>query len=273
MPTTKNDLVITREISRKVSPPMIAKKLRVSLIGLTILLLMQGCKVPQSLLDCRQLVVVVTPDWKASRGSLYCFMRSDADETWQSVRKPVPILLGRNGMGWGRGLHSSFCLNGPRKSEGDGRSPAGIFKLGEAFGFPSADKFSDLKIPYRPVTDILECIDDVNSSYYNKLIERKTGVEVDWRSSEKIIESPTAYYLSIIVEHNTENPVRGAGSCIFLHCHTLARDSTMGCTALDRPEMEDLVRWLDTTSRPVIVQLPLPVYRRFREKWQLPRIE
>ncbi|MBC8491977.1 MAG: L,D-transpeptidase family protein [Candidatus Marinimicrobia bacterium] len=220
----------------------------------------------------KQLIVVVTPSWEASKGSLYRFEKTETVSYWKLISKPVPIILGRNGLGWGRGLHQNPKNSNPIKREGDGRSPAGVFRLGEAFGFPTIEEMGELKISYRPVTDYLECIDDVDSRHYTKLTERSAADTIDWNSSEIIIRSPTAYHFGIIVEHNTTDTQRGAGSCIFLHCVYANGDSTAGCTTMDRAEMETLVYWLDAGADPLLVQLPLPVYRRLQQDWKLPNL-
>ena len=45
----------------------------------------------------------------------------------------MPITIGRAGAAWGIGLHPQQL--GPRKKEGDGRSPAGVFRIGDTEGF------------------------------------------------------------------------------------------------------------------------------------------
>ena len=220
----------------------------------------------------KQLIVVVTPSWEASKGSLYRFERTETVSDWELISKPVPVILGRNGLGWGRGLHQNPEDSNPIKREGDGKSPAGVFRLGEAFGFPTIEEMDELKIPYRPVTDYLECVDDMESQYYTKLVEKDKVEFVDWESSERIHRSPNAYHYGVMVEHNTTDPQKGAGSCIFLHCVSANGDSTAGCTTMDRAEMETLVYWLDADADPLLVQLPLPVYRRLQQDWRLPNL-
>ena len=46
----------------------------------------------------------------------------------------IPAVVGRNGLAWGRGVRTDLPAGEPQKREGDGRAPAGIFKLGPAFG-------------------------------------------------------------------------------------------------------------------------------------------
>jgi len=218
----------------------------------------------------KQLIVVVTPSWKASKGSLYRFEREETVSDWKMTGQPVPVILGRNGLGWGRGLHQIPGDSNPIKREGDGKSPAGLFRLGEAFGFPTLEEMGDLNIPYRPVTDYLECVDDVESQYYTKLVEKDKVELADWESSERIYRSPNAYHYGVMVEHNTADTQKGAGSCIILHCVSVTGDSTAGCTTIDRAEMEKLVYWLDADADPLLLQLPLPVYKRLQQDWKLP---
>ncbi|MCD6441408.1 MAG: L,D-transpeptidase family protein [Candidatus Marinimicrobia bacterium] len=220
----------------------------------------------------KQLIVVVTPSWEASKGSLYRFEREETVSDWKMTGQPVPVILGRNGLGWGRGLHQIHEGSNLIKREGDGKSPAGVFRLGEAFGFPTLEEMGDLKIPYRPVTDYLECVDDVESQYYTKLVERDKVEIADWESSERIYRSPNAYHYGVMVEHNTVDTQKGAGSCIILHCVSITGDSTAGCTTMDRTEMEKLVYWLDAAADPLLVQLPLPVYKRLKQDWKLPNL-
>jgi len=220
----------------------------------------------------KQLIVVVTPSWEASKGSLYRFEREKTVSDWKMTGQPAPVILGRNGLGWGRGLHQIPEDSNPIKREGDGKSPAGLFRLGEAFGFPTLEEMGKLKIPYRPVTDYLECVDDVESQYYTKLVEKDKVKLADWESSEHIYRSPNAYHYGVMVEHNTADTQKGAGSCIILHCVSVTGDSTAGCTTMDRTEMEKLVKWLDAAADPLLVQLPLPVYQRLQQDWKLPNL-
>lgn len=218
----------------------------------------------------RQMIVVTTPSWTASKGIMQRYERRDTAAEWFPVGSEVPIILGRNGLGWGRGLHQNPKDNNPVKQEGDGKSPAGVFRLGEAFGFPAIEEMGELKIPYHPVSDYLECIDDMNSRYYTQLVERDKVDTVDWASSEQIQRSPNAYHYGVMVEHNTVDTQKGAGSCIILHCVSVTGDSTAGCTTMSRAAMEKLLKWLDADDEPVLVQLPAKIYKRLQNDWKLP---
>ena len=72
--------------------------------------------------------------------------------------------------------------------------------------------------------------------------------------------------------HTADPPLPGAGSCIFLHSWRGPGQGTLGCTALDFPELVAIVRWLDPRAHPVLVQLPRAAARRLRRRWGLPRV-
>ena len=93
----------------------------------------------------RQLVLVTTADWNSNRGTLRSYRRTAGNE-WQAVYAAFPVVIGRAGSAWGIGLHDiPQSSNGPIKQEGDGRSPAGVFAVGEAFGYAQR---VDTALPY-----------------------------------------------------------------------------------------------------------------------------
>jgi len=220
--------------------------------------------------SCQQLVVVVTPTWESCKGTLYRFDYSARFAGWYQNGQSCPIILGRHGMGWGRGLHQISSDTEPIKTEGDGRSPAGVFQLGSAFGFPPANNMRHLRLPYIRITNQLECVDDPESRYYTRLLERNQVDSIDWQSAENLSQASRAYYLGVVIEHNTVMTQKNAGSCVFLHCWTAPDDATPGCTTLERKDMEILVNWLNAAAEPVLVQLPLSVYRTYQKAWKLP---
>src|SRR5262245_14268846 len=93
----------------------------------------------------KQLVVVRTAGWNATEGTLSRFVRRGADDAWRRVAGPAPVVVGRSGLGWGRGLHAPQP-GGPTKREGDGRAPAGVFRLSTAFGYQAAGDTE--RLPY-----------------------------------------------------------------------------------------------------------------------------
>jgi len=215
----------------------------------------------------RQLLLVVTADWDAVPGQLRRYDR-DSGGPWRPVGDVIPIVVGRTGLAWGVGLTQPDGAPGPVKREGDGRSPAGIFALGTAFGFADADPA--LRLPYRRLTPLTDCVDDPGAPQYNTIVDRDEGAPPPWSSAERMRTVDPEYRLGIVVDHNTDPPVPGRGSCIFLHIWDGPTHGTSGCTAMTDAAIETILRWLDPADRPVLVQLPRAEYDARRAPWHLP---
>jgi D-alanyl-D-alanine dipeptidase len=215
----------------------------------------------------RQLVLVVTPNETATSGVLYRFERDSGDSPWKPLGSRWPIVVGRTGLASGAGLHRTPIPGLPLKKEGDGKSPAGVFALTAAFGFE--DAHAGLRLPYVPLTDTLECVDDPGSRYYNHLVDRSEISSPDWKSSEKMREIDE-YVFGVVVAQNSEPVEPGAGSCIFLHAWSGPESATVGCTAMPTERIREIVHWLDAAARPVLVQLTEESYAAVRSQWQLP---
>ena len=217
----------------------------------------------------RQLVVVTTGGWDALAGTLRRYERKGAKSAWRSVGAELPVVVGRNGLGWGEGLNDARG-DGPVKKEGDGKAPAGVFRLTSAFGYAPARDARWLRMPYLALTETIECVDDVNSSNYNLILDRNRVAPVDWKSSEQMRGQGESYRWGVVVAHNSDPPVAGRGSCIFLHVWRGPDKGTAGCTALEQARLEELMRWLDPQKRPALVQLPRAEYARLGALWRLP---
>lgn len=230
---------------------------------------------PGPLADALQAVVVTTGGWNETDGSLVRFARASRSSPWQPVGEPVPVVVGRTGLAWGVGFDGlALAPDGesPRKREGDGKSPAGIFPIGQAFGFAPADSMAWMRLPYLPLGSGTECVDDTASVHYNQVVERTAVAGVDWRSSERMRQIGQ-YRLGAIIAYNASPPAKGRGSCIFLHVWAGPRSTTSGCTALDERALRELVAWLDPRSAPVLVQVPAAAYAKQRGDWNLPPLD
>ncbi|MGA2251535.1 L,D-transpeptidase family protein [Terracidiphilus sp.] len=229
-----------------------------------------------------QMIVVTTSSWNAVDGRLQRFERNTSHEKWEPVGKPISIVVGRNGMGWGIGLLAPAASGiraaaDPVKREGDGRSPAGIFTLGTAFGYAS-QPLPGLKLPYLSLTASTECVDDVHSKHYNRIVDRST-VSSDWNSSEHMRDAGRAYQWGVVIDHNSivkegggHPPVPAGGSCVFMHIWSGPGQGTAGCTAMPQSELEGVLLWLDSARKPLLVQLPAADYARLSPGWELPLI-
>ena len=144
----------------------------------------------------------------------------------------------RNGI-WSETLSCSARVgkNGitESKREGDGKTPTGIYSFGQAFGVA---KNPGTPRGWLQVNNNHYWVDDVNSPYYNKLVDAsQTGIQ--WNSAEHLIGYPTAYKYAIAVNYNTAC-TPGAGSAIFLHCS--GSGPTAGCISVSQSNMVKILQ-------------------------------
>lgn len=226
-----------------------------------------GTAPPIALARATQLLVVTTPNWDTTGGTLRRYSR-DGRGSWRPVGSAVPVVVGRTGLAWGVGVEPDVAGE-PAKREGDGKAPAGLFPLGTAFGFAPSARAVRTRLPYRRLVETTECVDDVASAHYNAIVDRARVARVDWKSSERM-RSIGLYRLGVVVDYNATPAAAGRGSCIFLHVWQGPRSSTAGCTAMAEPALAEIVRWLDPARRPALVQLTDAAYARRRAAWRLP---
>src|SRR5678810_988031 len=107
---------------------------------------------------CEQVVVVVTKGWTNVEGQLRCFERKD-DGDWVEHGTPIAVVVGHSGLAFAgqpdpypmvvAGTKLAGVVDSLRfKHEGDGCSPAGVFKLETAFGYAPFDQATWIKLPY-----------------------------------------------------------------------------------------------------------------------------
>jgi hypothetical protein len=214
-----------------------------------------------------QLIVARAASWKAREGTLRRYVRQDGQ--WVEAGDAIPVAFGSKGLAWGRGIApltpDAPPAPGPAKREGDARTPAGVFHLTAITGEAAAPP-PGARLPYTRATERLVCVDDGRSRHYNRITER--GSAPDWTSSEPML-LPPLYAWTVFVDHNpTQTP--GGGSCIFLHVWRKPGGATLGCTAMERRELEALLAWLDPQASPRYVVLPDAAYRALRGAWKLP---
>lgn len=221
--------------------------------------------------DARQMILVTTPGWDVDHGTLRTFTRDS--NGWREVRAATPVTIGKNGAGWGLGLNAPQH-EGPLKREGDNRSPAGVFSIGDAFGY--AAKVATA-MPYLALNATEYCVDVSGAKHYNRIVDAKVvGAEAVRGSTEPMRRDLHAngdqrYRMGFVIEQNPQ-AVPNGGSCIFAHLWKSPTDATAGCTAMTPPVMQSLLAWLKPQDHPVFVLLPQAEYERLRAEWNLPAI-
>jgi len=199
--------------------------------------------------ETKQLIKVTTPDWNSRNGTMQLYERNSSSN-WHKVGEPISIILGRNGLGWGLGLHTIPKDAKYIKREGDGRSPAGLFELGNGFGYAPFN----ISYPYEVYKTTDHCVDDSNSIWYNKIID-STKVSKDYNSFEHMKLKNNLYEYGIVVNHNP-NQIKNGGSCIFIHIRSGNGKGTAGCTAMSKENIVKVLKWLKKDKKPLLLQLP-----------------
>jgi L,D-peptidoglycan transpeptidase YkuD (ErfK/YbiS/YcfS/YnhG family) len=219
----------------------------------------------------RQMIVVTTDGWDVDHGTLRAYVREGT--RWKQEGPAAEVTIGRHGSAWGVGLNPPE-RDGPVKKEGDGRSPAGVFRIGQAFGYAETNPTA---LPYRGLGVSDYCVDVDSSPYYNQVVDaRQVGEKAVAGATEPMrrdlhFNGDHAYRIGFVIEHNPDGR-KGAGSCIFAHLWKSPSSPTAGCTAMTDETMERLLGWLDPAKKPVFVLLPKNDYARLREAWNLPAL-
>lgn len=185
-----------------------------------------------------QVVVVAAPEPEKSAATLTLYERRPGKLRWDLAMDPVEAVIGRNGL-------AAFG----HKQEGDGKTPQGIFKLGPAFGYAPKIKTG---LDYRQATDEDIWIDDSASEQYNTWVIGDTQAQ----SFEKLKRDDDLYKYAAVIQYNTDVPVAGAGSAIFLHVWRGPDKPTAGCVAVAEKSLVKLLERLDRKRQPAILISP-----------------
>jgi L,D-peptidoglycan transpeptidase YkuD (ErfK/YbiS/YcfS/YnhG family) len=197
----------------------------------------------------------------AQNGTAHLFERASPEEAWKPVEPPEPVMLGKAGMAWGIGFQHFAAGGEPKKVEGDGRTPAGAYRIGASFGFAASPRPG-----YRQIAEDTVCVDDPSSPAYNTVTSRKiVGKKVHGENMSKVAR----YRLGLMVDYLTDAKARG-GSCIFIHVQRSPTSPTEGCIAL--PEAR-VAAWQDFSAPgAVLVTVPQDVLGRSGLAACLPQI-
>lgn len=177
--------------------------------------------------DCNELIKVTYLRECKARFEMY---KREANN-WKEIIE-TQALVGRNGIT-------------DNKREGDGKTPKGMYKLGIAFGI---HEVVNTHLNYIRINEKLYCIDDVNSKFYNQMVDI-TKVKPDWNSAEHLIDYPIQYEYAIEIKTNPKN-IPGKGSAIFLHCTN--GNPTAGCIAIYK---ENMVKVLKNLSENALINI------------------
>ena len=212
--------------------------------------------------ESQQILLSINDSLGARSGQLFLFDKKP--NNWTLREGPFKVNYGRNGLAWGLGLHEQY--EGIQKIEGDGKSPAGVFEIGQAFGYEK--KPERCKTNYWKIDGNTQCIEDAKSKHYNRIIDNEV-VSSDWNSTDLMLRKDDLFKYGFFVKHNIQQ-IPGKGSCIFFHLWKNEESPTAGCTALSEKNMYTILNWIDFWRKPLLVQMPRKNYSELGKKYDLP---
>ncbi|MGZ5243119.1 MAG: L,D-transpeptidase family protein [Bacteroidia bacterium] len=200
-----------------------------------------------------QYIKVWAEDWNAVKGKLQLFSRPSIYADWQADAEPFDVVLGKNGLAWGQGLHTIPANATNIKKEGDNKAPVGVFKISTAFGY--AEESPNSNFPYIYLHEKMLGVDDPESAYYNCIIDSSKVQTKDWNSAEIMLREDGLYEYGLVIDHNSDPAIPGFGSCIFMHIWRGENMGTEGCTAMSKEKILQILQWLRPDTNPVLVQI------------------
>lgn len=180
----------------------------------------------------QQVILVTAASYHSTRATLQAFEQGAGHLA--PMLPPMRAVIGSGGL----------APQGA-KSEGDGRTPSGSFRLPYAFGY--AQQIAT-NMPYRQATAHDVWVDDPNSPQYNQWVHGQP----DATSFERMHRADGLYEYGVVIDYNPER-IPWLGSAIFLHVWAGVDKPTRGCVAVSRDHMIRLLDWLNPAQRPVIV--------------------
>lgn len=246
------------------SPPVLFSRMRILLSLILAIGVAGGFELPATSQQC---VVGIAPDWNSSKVTVAAYERQG--NQWRQVMAPWPGRLGKNGLVWGLGLHPDSA--GVKKKEGDGRAPAGVFRIGGAWGYDAHIR-KHPKLFYRQISTRDLWVEDIASPSYNRHLVLDHEPSTAWEKKQQMRQNDHAHSLKLFIGHNSPPEVtKGGGSAIFFHIWRGGGSKpTAGCTTMPEERLRELIAWIDPDKQPLYVLLPREEYEGLREAWNLP---
>ncbi len=220
--------------------------------------------------EVQQLLVSIAPGWNDFQGRMMAFER-DGKGGWKAVSRPAPVLFGRNGLAWGRGVFGTG-EKGRDKVESDKRAPAGVFRIGTIYTHDKALP-KGANYPFHTITEADAWIDDPTLPNYNRHVVVDLKNPPAWFKKEQMKQDDWAYRWLVEIRHNADPPVSGKGSAIFFHLRRGETRPTAGCTTMSEKDLVSVMRWLSASKNPHYALLPWSEYQKRWSAWGLPSPE
>ena len=135
-----------------------------------------------------------------------------------------------------------------KKREGDQKTPKGIFEIENLYYRKERIKKPKTSLKCVEIKKDMGWCDDVKfEKKYNKLFKINKKI-----SHEKLKRKDHKYDLLIPIKYNFLKPIKGLGSCIFIH---LTKDykPTAGCIALKEKDFLIMLKLIDKNTKITIL--------------------
>jgi L,D-peptidoglycan transpeptidase YkuD (ErfK/YbiS/YcfS/YnhG family) len=122
------------------------------------------------------------------------------------------------------------------KREGDGRTPAGRFRLLTVYYRPDRLRRPWTVLPVVAIRPDLGWCDDPADRRYNRPVRLPYPAR-----HERLWRNDRLYDIVVVLDFNLARPRAGAGSAIFLHLASPDFDPTEGCIAVSETKMRRIL--------------------------------
>lgn len=237
-------------------------------------LLLSSCSSVYMPRESSQAIIGITDGWNNSHVTL-SLVEKDRNGRWKTVLGPYPGRIGYRGTVWGLGLHKNPWF-ARTKTEGDDRSPAGIFDIGGLWVCNPTPVEHDSSIPLVQVgPNDLWISDQRLPKLYNRHVRLNHPASTPWEKHEQMNQKDYHHSIKMLVHHNTPQstgtPKVGKGSAIFFHIwRKQGQHATAGCTTMCEEHLRSMIARLNSRKRPVYILLPQQEYASRRKDWGLP---
>ena len=129
------------------------------------------------------------------------------------------------------------------KSEGDGCTPVGTFKINKILFRPDKININRFNLQSEVIEEKDGWCDDIQSDFYNQ----KIRFPFDY-SAEHLYRKDDLYDIVCIIDYNLSPVIKGKGSAIFLHVATDNYSPTQGCVAIKKEGLMKIALNLEKNS-------------------------
>lgn len=123
------------------------------------------------------------------------------------------------------------------KREGDGATPIGRWPVRRVLYRSDRGPAPETALPVRPITEDDGWCDAPGDAAYNRPVRLPYPA-----SAETLMREDGLYDIIVILGHNDDPPFDSAGSAIFLHCARPDYGPTLGCVALEKDALREVLK-------------------------------